>query len=68
MKNRTLLLKRESLTELAAHDLGRIVGGSAGTCYSCVECITSAIADLPDTSDLFTHHSVVDCITAEICK
>ncbi len=34
---RTLTLKKDTLTELGSADLASVVGGSAGTCYTCVQ-------------------------------
>lgn len=34
-----LRLTKETLTELAAGDLRAVVGGSAGTCYTCLDCL-----------------------------
>lgn len=38
---RTLALKKDTLAELASDDLSAVVGGSAGTCWTClVQCLT----------------------------
>ena len=51
MTRRTLTLKRETLTELSAADLGSVVGGAPPT-LNVRECVPS-----------FDVHTCVDCLT-----
>ena len=50
--NRTLALKKDTLTELASDDLSAVVGGSAGTCYTCVECLVGKTTGLVSDFDI----------------
>ncbi len=73
MKNRKLNLRRESVSDLASDELGRIAGGSAGTCYTCVlDCVTPALINdpgpIPTLDYCFTHHSLVDCLSDRVCN
>ena len=54
MRNRTLRLKKETLTELSTTDLGRVVGGSALTCIETQVCNNS------DFKECFTG---IPCLT-----
>lgn len=60
MTNRTLSLKRESLSGLSEEELGAV---------------NAAAADVPRTlnvqecwGDLFTHHTSIDCLTRTACS
>ena len=73
MKDRKLTLRREPVTELASDELGRIAGASVGTCYTCIlDCVTPAligdVGPVPTLDNCFTHRTLVDCITNELCQ
>ena len=61
MKRRTLVLKKETLTELTSAELGGVAGGQAATpncpTNTCVTFTTCAISRLMDP-----------CLTEDVCN
>lgn len=58
MTNRSLSLKRESLTGLSAEELGAVNGAAVPRTLKVQEC----------WGDLFTHHTSIDCLTQTACS
>ncbi len=54
---RPLALRKDTLTELAADDLRGVAGGSAATCYSCLDCVWDLTEALVNDYDIPTLQS-----------